>query len=96
MAPGQFVAYKRLWRENFFDRRTRIPRSDFFSSQRSDSNTREKRFSADRFTSLFEVENCPTNGGKLRIGLISQQSQMVQYSIWMILRFRFYSILGSS
>ena len=67
MAPGQFVAYKRLWRENFFDRRTQFPRSDFFSSQRSDSNTREKRFSADRFTSLFEVENCPTNGGKLTL-----------------------------
>jgi hypothetical protein len=66
MASDQIVAYKRLWRGNFFDRRTQIPRSDFFSSHRSKSNSREERLSADRLTSLFGVKNCPTNGGKLR------------------------------
>ena len=66
MASDQIVAYKRLWRENFFDRWTQIPRSDFFSSHRSESDSREKRLSADRLTSLLGVKNCPTYGGKLR------------------------------
>jgi hypothetical protein len=66
MASDQIVAYKRLWRENFFDRRTRIPRSDFFTSHGPESNSQGKRLLADRFTSLFGVKNCPTYGGKPR------------------------------
>jgi len=57
MALGQIVAYKRLWRENLIDGETQIPRSE--------RNSQGARISGDRFTSLFEVKNCPTNGGKL-------------------------------
>ena len=59
MALGQIVAYKRLWRENLIDGETQIPRSE--------RNSQRARISGDRFTSLFEVKNCPTNGGKLRL-----------------------------
>ena len=60
MALGQIVAYKRLWRENLIDGETQIPRSE--------RNSQRARISGDRFTSLFEVKNCPTNGGKLTLG----------------------------
>ena len=64
MALGQIVAYKRLWRENLIDGETQIPRSE--------RNSQGARISGDRFTSLFEVKNCPTNGGKLTLlGLIA-------------------------
>ena len=59
MALGQIVAYKRLWRENLIDGETQIPRSE--------RNSQRARISGDRFTSLFEVKNCPTNGGKLNL-----------------------------
>ncbi len=62
MALGQIVAYKRLWRENLIDGETQIPRSE--------RNSQGARISGDRFTSLFEVKNCPTNGGKLRVAFV--------------------------
>src|SRR3990167_3453680 len=66
MALGQIVAYKRLWRENLIDGEPQIPRSE--------RNSQGARISGDRFTSLFEVKNCPTNGGKLTVLLTNPEA----------------------
>jgi hypothetical protein len=69
MAPGQIVAYKGLWSENFSGRETQIPRSalhqHFSSSHQCEKSSQGEQISGDRFTSLFGIKNCPTNGGKL-------------------------------
>ena len=73
MAPGQIVAYKRLWSGNFSGRETQIPRSAlhqrFPSPHQCERSSQGEQNSGDRFTSLSGIKNCPTNGGKLIICL---------------------------